>query len=73
MSQQKNNHEPVEFRENALYSQDHLLKVFGISKSTIGRWHEFGLKQMPTQTRVVWYHGKHLIEFFGTLADSENN
>lgn len=56
---------------DSVYSQAFLIETFRIAKTTIGRWHKAGLKQLPLGTNQAWYLGAEILRFFGSLNETE--
>lgn len=71
MSQQKQNHSVVEFLPTAIYSQPFLIETLGLARATMVKWHNRGLKRLPTETKTIWYLGADIIRFFSGLSDSD--
>lgn len=59
----------VEIRENAVYSQQAVLSMFGISSKTVANWHEMGLRKVASRTQLTWYTGRELLRFLDSITE----
>ena len=59
----------VEIRENAVYSQQAVIGMFGVSSKTIANWHELGLRKVQSRTQLTWYTGRELLRFLDSITE----
>lgn len=64
---------PLCFDRDGLYPQELVVAIFGIAKTTLGKWHARGLRHLRPGTNKVYYLGSDIIKFFDSLppADKE--
>ena len=63
----------IDFSPSTLYSQARFIQMFAVAKSTIGKWHKAGLRQLPLGTNQSWYLGSEILRFFEELSGNDDS